>query len=176
MATDGLFLEDSEGNRRANPSASDIAATLRQIGDTLDHCILHLPGDAFVQTAGSRNRLLIQYADASGFFESAKSDFDTATVGSVFAAAMAGDDAWKGQYVFEKTGKAGAAAETVPAGDSGPNRMDRPAGPDGPATPGAGGSLKDQLLGSVKRELNREASRGIGNLVRKGIRSLTDRR
>jgi hypothetical protein len=173
MATDGLFLEDSEGGIQNNPTESHIAATLGRIGDTIDHCILHLPGDAFVQTAGGRNRLLIQYADASGFFESAKSDFDTATVSGIFAAAMAGDDAWKGQYVFEKTGEAEGETE---AGGGGASRMDRPGGPEEPTTPGAGGSLKDQLLGSVKRELNREASRGIGNLVRKGIRSLTDRR
>ncbi|MFP4432189.1 MAG: hypothetical protein ACOCW6_07550 [Spirochaetota bacterium] len=173
MATDGMFLEDSDGGRKNNPSEADIRATIARIGDSLDHCILHLPGDAFVQTAGGQNRLLIQYADASGFFESATADFDSATVGSIFAAAMAGDDAWKGQYVFEKTGEAEGETE---AGGGGASRMDRPASPEGSATPVAGGSLKDQLLGSVKRELNREASRGIGNLVRKGIRSLTDRR
>ena len=154
MATDGLFLEDSDGGQRANPSEAEISAAIARIGDSLDHCILHLPGGAFVQTAGGRNRLFIEYGDASGLFESAKTDFDAAMVAGVFAAAMAGNDAWKAQYVFERTGEAQGGAETSPAG----------------------GSLNDQLLGSVKRELNREASRGIGNLVRKGIRSFTDRR
>jgi hypothetical protein len=146
-----IFLEDSDGRRQNNPSEGQIVATLERIGSSLDHCILNLPDDSFVQTAGGGSGLLVQYRDASGMYESDRSDFDVATVARVFAEAATGGDGWKREHSFQKIDDAVSGA--VP-----------------------GGSLKDQLLGHMKREISRETSRGVGNLIRKGIRGLSGRR
>jgi hypothetical protein len=145
-----IFLEDSNGGTLNTPSEAQIAATLEQVGSSLDHCILHLPGDAFVQTAGGGSGLLVQYGDASGMYESDRSDFDVATVTRMFSEAAAGVDRWKREFSFRKTDEPGGGT-------------------------GSEGSLKEQLLGQVKREIGREASRGVGNLIRKGIRGITGR-
>lgn len=158
----GIILEDSEGGRQGNPTESQIRATIERIGDSLDHCILHLPGGEFVQTAGDRDRLLIQYSDAGEIVESAGAEFDAAQVTRIFMAAVSGNDEWKQEFVSRKTGGGGEAETPGTAETAG--------------TESSGGSLKEQLFGSVKRELNREASRGLGNLVRKGIRTFSGRR
>ena len=148
MGNGSVFLEDSEGRRHADPSAEQIGELLHQIGGQLDHCILHLPGDAFLQCAGDKSGLLIQYSDGRELFESGKSDFDPSTVASIFTKAMNGDKSWRDEYGFHPLGNtAGSDNDT----------------------------LKDQLLRAAKREIKRETSRGIGNLVRKGIRSITGR-
>jgi hypothetical protein len=170
-----IFLEDSDGSHQNNPSEAQITATLERIGSSLDHCILHLPGESFVQTAGDSSGLLIEYGDATGLYASDGSDFDVATVARVFAEAAAGRDGWKNEFSFRKTDEAPGGADAggrsfrMPGVGSG-------TGTTGGAGAGTGGSLKDQLLGQVKREISREASRGVGNIVRKGIRGIMGRR
>jgi len=134
-----ILLEDSDGGIQNNPSEAQIRATLERIGSSLDHCVLHLPGDAFVQTAGDASGLLLEYGDATGLYASDRSDLDVATVTRIFSEAAAGGDGWKGEFSFRNTDEASGRAA-------------------------AGGSLKDQLLGQVKREISREASRGVGNV------------
>lgn len=177
-----IFLENSDGGSQSTPSEGQIAATLKRIGSSLDHCVLHLPGDAFVQTAGDASGLLLQYGDESGLYESDRSDFDVATVTRVFSEAASGGDGWKREITFRKTADApgGAGAETGEESGVG-GRSFRMLG-GGVGTGGAaggdtasGGSLKDQLLRQVKREISRGASRGVGNLIRKGIRGIIGR-
>ena len=86
-----MYLEDSNGTRHENPSPAVITATLEQIGTTLDHCILELDGDEFVQAAGAPGRLFVQYGSGGTVQDSARTDLDVATVARVFSEAMAGD-------------------------------------------------------------------------------------
>jgi len=176
-----FFLEDSEGGRQDNPSEAQIAATLERIGTSLDHCVLHLSGGDFVQTAGDASGLLVQYSDSSGFYESGASDFDVATVARIFTDFAAGSNGWKQKYAFQRTdGPDGAEESASPEGSRGGSFRMPGSGAGGtggtdPGTPAGGGSFKDQLLNQVKREIGREASRGVGNLIRKGIRGITRR-
>ncbi len=152
-----VILEDSNGGRIADPSESQILSTVEHIGDSLDHCILHLGDEEYLQTAGERNRLFIEYADVGGMFRSAKADFDAATVARIFTSAGQGSHGWKREYVFERTDTGAGAAGTGTGA-------------------GAEGSLKDQLLDSVKKGVQREASYGVGRMVRGLIRNVTRRR
>lgn len=175
MGNGSVFLEDSEGRRHAEPSAEQIGELLHQIGGRLDHCILHLPGDAFLQCAGDKSGLLIQYSDGQELFESGKSDFDPSTVASIFSKAMNGDMSWRNEYVFHPMGNpaGGDTASSTGSAFARGGSTDRDS--DDAGAGATEGSLKDQLLRAAKREIKRETSRGIGNLVRKGIRSITGR-
>lgn len=171
MGEGSVFLEDSEGRRHADPSAEEVRELVHQIGGSLEHCILHLPGHAFLQCAGDASGLLIQYSDGRELFESGKSDFAPSTVAEIFIKAMNGDIGWKDEYVFRSSGSTagGERVSAIGSGFPGTGQVDR----DGAGA--TGGSLKDQLLRAAKREISSEASRGLGNLVRKGIRSITRR-
>ncbi|MFW6228221.1 MAG: hypothetical protein ACOC2V_02075 [Alkalispirochaeta sp.] len=178
-----FFLEDSDGGMQDNPSEAQIAAILERIGTSLDHCVLHLEGDYFVQTAGDTSGLLLQYSDSSGFYESPATDFDVATVARIFADSAAGRDGWKQKYVFHRTDGPGGAEESVSPETSRGSSFRMPGTGTGSANEAGagtlagagGGSFKDQLLNQVKREIGREASRGVGNLIRKGIRGISRR-
>ncbi|NBF41262.1 MAG: hypothetical protein GVY14_12695 [Spirochaetes bacterium] len=165
MPGHAVILEDSNGGRVADPSESQILSTVEQIGNSLDHCILHLGGDEYLQTAGERNRLFIEYSDVGGMFRSTKTDFDAVTVGQIFAAAMQGSQGWKREYVFDRTGAGAGVADggTGAEAHSGGARA-------------SGTSVKDQLLDSVKKGVQQEASYGVGRMVRGLIRNVTRRR
>lgn len=152
-----VILEDSNGGRFTDPSESQILSTVEHIGNSLDHCILHLGDDEYLQTAGERNRLFIEYSDVGGMFRSTKTDFDAATVARIFTAAGQGAHGWKREYVFERTGAGAGVAGAGTGAES-------------------DGSLKDQLLDSVKKGVQREASYGVGRMVRGLIRNVTRRR
>lgn len=160
-----VILEDSNGSRIADPSESQILRTVEHIGDSLDHCILHLGGEEYLQTAGEHNRLFIEYADAAGMFRSAKTDFDAGTVARIFADAIEGAYGWKREYVFDRTGAGAGVA------DGGTGSEAQPGG-----ARASGTSVKDQLLDSVKKGVQREASYGVGRMVRGLIRNVTRRR
>lgn len=168
MATGSAFLEDSNGGRVDSPSEESIRSTVEKVGAGLDHCILHLGGASYVQTAGDHNRLLLQYADETGMHESAKVDFDVETVTAVFVGALNGNNSWKTEYNF-RSATGGNAPQSTSAG--------RPIGGGAPSgSSGRGGSIKDQVLGQVKREVSREASYGLGSVIRRFLRSLFGRR
>ena len=164
-----MYLEDSNGTRHENPSPAVITATLEQIGTTLDHCILELDGDEFVQAAGAPGRLFVQYGSGGTVQESARTDLDVATVALVFSEAMAGNDAWKTEMGFAALGgAAGATAQTSRGSVSAAT-----AGAGGPAADAAtGASLKDEILGQVRRQAGREVSYGAGRMVRRLLRRL----
>lgn len=156
MQTQNSSLEDSNGKIIDNPSKEQVLAAVERLGAGLDHCILSIgTGSDFVQSAGSKNKLCIQYRDASGMFESARGDFDAATVGRVFIEALNGADGWKSEFVFEPM-------ETPETG--------RTAGDERPG-PGPQKSLKDELLDMAARgvadKLNRFAKKGLGGLFGK---------
>ncbi|MFW5737649.1 MAG: hypothetical protein ACOCYX_01940 [Spirochaetota bacterium] len=159
-----MNLEVSNGTRHENPSPAVITATLEQIGTTLDHCILELDGDEFVQAAGAPGRLFVQYGASGSLLNSERADLDVATVARVFTDAMAGNDAWKSELGFRPAGGAAGA----PAGTSGGAAT---AGTAGPAT-GAGSSLKNEIFGQVRRQAGREVSYGVGRMARRLLRRL----
>lgn len=159
-----MNLEDSNGTRHENPSPAVITATLEQIGTTLDHCILELDGDEFVQAAGAPGRLFVQYGSGGTVQESARTDLDVATVARVFSEAIAGNDAWKTEMGFRPAGgAAGATAQTGPRASSATGAA------AGAAT---GSSLKNEILGQVRRQAGREVSYGVGRMVRRLLRRL----
>ncbi len=170
MSTVGIYLEDSNGSCIQAPSDAQIRATLEQLGGALEHCILHLPGGAFVQTAGEPGRLVLEYADAEGRYESDHADLDVSTVASIFAAASIGDQGWKREHAFTRTGDGpvgGSGPQAAGVEDAAPaEQLHHEQNPERER-----GSVKDDLLGGLKREISREASRGMRNLVRKGMRS-----
>ena len=175
MGNGSVFLEDSEGHRHADLSPEQIGELLQQIGGKLDHCILHLPGDTFLQCAGDKSGLLIQYSDGRELFESGKSDFDPSTVAAIFGKAINGDMSWREEYVFRPLGSAAGGDTAASIGTGFAPRGSTVRESDEASAGGNEGSLKDQLLRAAKSEIKRETSRGIGNLVRKGIRSITGR-
>jgi hypothetical protein len=154
-----MYLEDSNGRIHQSPSSELIHDTLDQIGGSLDHCILSLSDDSFVQAAGQPGRLLVQYGESDALFESTRADFDVATVARIFTDAMAGNDGWKTEFEFQPV-------------DGAPGASGTPGNPSsaGRDTPQSGGSLKDQILGSVRQQAGREISNGVGRIARKALR------
>ncbi|MFW5744445.1 MAG: hypothetical protein ACOC2D_14305 [Spirochaetota bacterium] len=163
-----MYLEDSNGRIQANPSPAAISQALEQIGTTLDHCILQLDGDEFVQAAGRPGRLFVQYGASGALQESDRTDLDVATVSRVFSDAMAGNDAWKAELGFRPAGGPAAQAESTDH----PGARTSAAGTAGAAGTAAGSSLKDEIFGSVRRQAGREVSYGVGRMVRRFLRRL----
>jgi hypothetical protein len=157
MELHAIVLEDSDGNHQNNPSEDRILSTLEKIGGALEHCILHLGDAGFIQTAGSKDRLLIQYSDASGMYESTRSDFDAVTVGRIFIDAMNGGTGWKTEHNFTPMDAPGGSGSQDGVGRS-----------ESRSVEGGGQkrSLKDQLFDAVKKE----TQSGIGRLIRKGTK------
>jgi hypothetical protein len=155
---ESIMLEDSEGNRIVDPSEDQIASVIEKIGGKLDHCILHLGSGKFLQTAGSRNQLLLQYDDGSGLFESSRTDFDAQTVSRIFVSALNGQVDWKTTYDFSRA-SAGGGDEPSGRAESADTSSSRSGGRR---------SLKDQLIDSVKRE----TESGINQIVRQGVRGI----
>jgi len=144
MSSMNVTLEPSEGPSIRNPSREQIRMTLDRIGNGLDHCILELgTQDEYLQAAGSAGRLLVQYRDTRGMFESVRSDLDVALVECVFADAMAGATGWKTQIQFRA--------------------MDTPRDAP-PASRGPG----EDLLDAAKKA----AKAGVQKLMKGGLRGL----
>jgi hypothetical protein len=155
-----MYLEDSDGKIIENPTEAQLVSVLNLIGGGLDHCVLTFADSTgrewFVQTAGSKAGLLLQYSDASGQYESTRSDFDVATVGRVFLDAAKGVQAWKKEFAFRQT--------------DGPEQASAPTGSREPDRQAAGGerSFKDQLLDAVTNGSLSSA----GSIIRKGVKSI----
>ncbi len=171
MGINQASLEDSNGKRIANPGGEQILGTLNRIGTSIEHCILELgSSDDFIQAAGSRDRLLVQYRDSTGMYESARSDLDSKTVGQMLMDAIAGKNGWKSDFEFSLMESFGSADESGTAEAS--------ASASGGASRGPGGitdnperSLKDQLMDTVKKE----AVSGVNRLLKKGVKGLFGR-
>lgn len=185
MGTGVVRLEDSNGQEVSNPSEAQIRETIAAVGTDIEHCILHLSDDSFVQTAGDRDRLLIEYSDSNGFFESGRVDFDAETVANIFAEAMNGNHTWKTEYNFSRSGEPSGSggAESGRGGASGSETSGTRPGERGGAIPGEhghgghgtasmGGSLKDKVIGQVKREVGREATYGLNSIIRRVMRTI----
>jgi hypothetical protein len=151
-----MYLEDSDGKIIDNPSEAQLVSVLSRIGNGLDHCVLTYTEPAgqewFIQSAGSKAGLLLQYDDGSGLCESTRCDFDVATVKRVFMDAAKGGKAWKTEFSFRLA-----------------DRPEQAAAAPGSAGPGPGGekSLKDQVLDAVKQG----SMSGAGDLIQKGVKS-----
>jgi hypothetical protein len=164
MSAGSVFLEDSDGNLIENPTEQQIRSCLERIGNGLDHCILDLGNRGYVQTTGGRSRLLLQYADTAGMYESSRSDLSVSDVAGVFASALNGKVEWKTTYDFNRIGDGigeGASTEAdSPGRATGSGQSSAPAGGKKP--------FKDQLLDSVKQEVQG----GVNRMVRNGVRGL----
>ena len=151
-----IELECSDGKIIQNPGKTEADDTIAKIGNELDFCILS-DGDDFIQTAASDGGLLVQYKDAGGMFESARSDFDCGTVQDFFRQFLDRKDDWKSSAEFTTMD----SGET--ASDAGASENSRAAGPKK--------SLKETLMDSVKNEavnsVNRAAKKVTRNLFRK---------
>jgi hypothetical protein len=162
MGDEAVTLEDSKGKIIRAPSAAEIRSMLASIGRGQDHCVLDLgPSGGFVQAAGSPGRLVLQYRDDTGMYESVSSDLDAAAVERVFLDAMKGDFAWKGELQFNPMEE---GPEATNAGDG--------AGPSTAPAYGPRKSLAEELLDAAKGQ----AVNKLKGLVGKGIRGLFDRR
>lgn len=157
MPQNTVTLEDSQGKVISNPSEDQIIMAVEEIGGRTDHCILHLGGEIdFIQSAGSKNRLLVQYSRGGALYESERNDLDPGTVSKMFLAVMKGEEGWGNGLSF-------TAMEGMGTGSGGQAGGAR-------ETSGAGGekTFQDQLLDSAKREVKN----GIDRFMRKGIRGL----
>jgi hypothetical protein len=152
MPSTNVTLEPSEGSSIRNPTREQIRSMLERIGNGLDHCILELGAETeYVQAAGARNRLLVQYRDAIGMFESVRSDLDVAAVERVFVDAMGGAMGWKTELTFRPMDTPEGAGSPPRAASSSPKR-----------------SPEEELLDAAKRK----AKAGIDRLVKGGLRKL----
>lgn len=156
MISDSITLEDSDGKTVKNPTEAQIISTLEKIGSTLDHCILDLGDPGFLQAAGSKGRLLIQYSDGSDMYESVKSDFTAAAVGKIFLDAMSGRTEWKKEFAFTSMNDTGGSGKSQGAATG-----------HGPAE-AQNRSFKEGILGTVKNEV----SSGIGRLISKAVKGI----
>ncbi len=162
MQSEKIFLEDSNGKIVNNPSEEDISAALENIGTKTEHCILNLDSDiSFIQAAGSKNSLFIQYSDNSGIYESSRNDMKVSEVSEIFKSASHGDTNWKKRMEFSlidsNAGKADSGKSCCagnPSCCSNENTQKK--------------SFKDQILDAVKYEATANATK----VVRKGIRNL----
>jgi len=152
MSLHNVTLEPSEGPTVQNPTKEQVRSMLGRIGSGLDHCILSYgTEDEFVQAAGGKNRLLIQYSDAGGMFESVRSDLDVAVVERAFIDAMSGVTSWKTELTFQP--------------------MDAPKG-GGPAPRGNSSSPKRSPEQEMLDAAKRAAKAGVTRLVKGGLRGL----
>lgn len=152
MSMQNVTLEPSDGPTIQNPTKEQVRSTLERIGNGLDHCILSYgTKEEFVQAAGGRNRLLIQYSDARGMFESARNDLDVAVVERVFADALGGATGWKTEISFRPM-DAPEGTGSSPRQTPSPSRK----------------SPEQELLDAAKRA----AKAGVGRLVKGGLRGL----
>jgi hypothetical protein len=162
MSDSAITLEDSNGTVIHGPSAADIRSALERIGRDLEHCILDLGASGgFVQAAGSRGRLTLQYRDETGMYESARSDLDAATAERVFTDALNGSYAWKNELQFKPMDE---GAPPTPAGDG--------AAPSAAPSSGPRKSLAEDLMDAARRE----AASKLKGLVGKGIRGLFNKK
>jgi len=147
-----VTLEPSKGPTIPNPTRQQIHDMLSRIGKDLNHCILTLGSeDEFVQAAGEENRLLIQYRDATGMFESLQSDLSVETVERTFQDALSGNASWKTELGFRFV--------DAPA----PKHTHASAGPAAPPK-----SAGQDAMDSVKRAAKDAAKRA----VKSGLRGL----
>jgi hypothetical protein len=152
MPSANVTLEPSEGPTIRNPTKEQIHATLLRIGNGLEHCVLELGGETeFLQAAGTANRLLIQYRDATGMFESTRADLDVETVERAFVEAMGGATAWKTALNFRRTDAPGESGSPERSAPSSPKR-----------------SPEEELLDAAKRK----AKEGVNKLIKGGLRKL----
>jgi hypothetical protein len=151
MSSTNVVLEPSEGSSIPNPTGEQIRSMLERIGNGLDHCILDLGAETeYVQAAGAANRLLVQYRDTAGMFESLRSDLDVAAVHRIFLDAMAGATGWKQEFAFRPLNTA-AGADSPPRAASSPKK-----------------SPEQELLDAARRK----AKAGIDRVVKGGLRRL----
>lgn len=152
MSMENVTLEPSEGSSIRNPTREQVRSMLERIGNGLDHCILE-PGTetGYVQACGGAGRLLLQYRDATGMFESVRSDLDVAAVERVFLDAMGGATAWKKELAFRSLDVPGQSGST-------PHAAAAPSRP----------SPEQELLDAARRK----AKAGIDRFMKRGIQGL----
>lgn len=162
---DRIVLEDSNGRETVNPSPDQIRATVEQVGSNLTHCILHLGGQRFVQTAGNPGSYWVEFDDGS----STEAVLDSAAVTRIFTEAQEDRRDWIRDFPLRKA----TGGEAAPEGgeEIRTGEVDR----DGQGQPGekpGSGSLKDEIM----RTAGREVRTGINRLVRGAIRRATGSR
>lgn len=149
-----MQLEDSNGKIVVPKEVTEVTEMIDRLGRGLDHCILS-EGDMFIQTAGADPQLVVEYRDASGYYEAAEPQ-SAQTVKDLFSAFFQKNDSWKTMVAFspleDTTGGPAGSAQDADSGarDTQPK------------------SLKDSLLDSVKREVKNNVS----GMVRRGVRDV----
>lgn len=136
-----MELEDSNGTVTQPGSSADVAAVVRRLGNGIDHCILS-DGDLFLQAAGSDPELTVQWGDGSNLYEASETLSEQTAI-DLFSAFYECDPSWKTKVSF------------VPAEGGG-------------SAPSGGRSLKDDVMSSVKGEIQY----GISGLIRRAIRNI----
>jgi hypothetical protein len=150
-------LEDSSGKISVPGNVTEVTEMVDRLGKGLDHCILS-DGDIFIQAAGSDPRLVVEYGDASGHYESA--DLHSAgTVKDLFSAFFQKDSSWKTMVTFSPVETASSGfAESTGAGAGGAHETRQQDPPD---------SLLESVKREVKNNLSRVVRRGVRNIFRK---------
>jgi|SRR5690554_3452150 len=97
MVNTNITLEDSKGHIIQNPTEDQIRTTINKIGNEIDYCILTM-GNTFIQTAGSKNGLMIQVNDGSVVKEADRADFSPEEVCRAFLGFLHKNGSWKEQY------------------------------------------------------------------------------
>ncbi|AFG36448.1 hypothetical protein [Spirochaeta africana] len=170
-----IRLEDSTGKTVANPTAQQVRDTVGRIGGDLDHCILELADGGFLQTAGSRGQLFIEYGDQTGSLQEAERNYDNESAGDVFVLAMRSPAEALAQLGVDGVGagqsgsRARAAGATGTAGASG--AASAAAGITGSDAAGAASraSLKDTILSTAKQQASREVQFTLRRFIRRAV-------
>ncbi len=149
-----MELELSDGKFISDPSIQEVEDAVRKTSaSSLDHCILSR-GEDFIQTAGGRGGLILQYHDSQGMFESSRECSEDEVV-SMFTGFFNGGNEWKGTVSFQSTGRGGDGSART-----------------GPQVPGGGFSLKDTITSAIKQETTGNVSRMARRAVRSVFRKL----
>ncbi len=157
-----MILEDSSGNSFQPKSSEEIEKVITLVGNDIDHCILS-DGDSFIQTAATREGLLVEYHDAGRYYQSTDTNLPADTVQRLFTKFFEGDISWKQEIPFtlQNASSSAASPATGAANSTG-----------GKVTEFEARSLKDTVMNSVKNEAQNSLSYFIRRIVRRFFRRI----
>jgi len=135
-----MKLEFANGKVMEVTDSGDLEKELETLGGNNDFATL-TDGDSFIQTSSGGSGYLFQYSEAGIMYESSTADAGLEKVKSIFRKYLTGDSSWRDGLQWKKMAESGGRKGISDFGNSF----------SGGRT--ATGSLKDELINTVKRSV-----------------------
>ncbi len=143
-----MKIETASGLQKNSITREELLENLNKLDESNDYLILS-DGEDYIQCAYSEGSFLAEYQDSSGHFSS-ESGIGRETIEKLFSAYFSGDGSWKSLVSWSR--------DDTPAGSEGQAQ----AADHGGMAKGLMGDLSpEKILGSVKKQVQREVGRSI---------------